>query len=237
MRFNTTDYLEARTLAELAIKLDPNYAFAWATLGFTWWWDGRLGYTGDSESKFQRADELAHRAMELNNTVSWVIGLNALAAAPLGRYAEGVEIARRGVALYPSNADIRGFLAFSLMHAAQYEEAVQHFRAAMVLNPFYPVWYSTGLSTTLRALGKLDESLTLSDEVINRQPLHLQSWLNRAYVYHLKGRHSEAKAVLKDIERIAPNVRAHHVTRFSLLDDPVMNEKVANGLRELGLPD
>ena len=43
VRLNTSDYLEARTLAERAIKLDPNYAYAWATLGFTWWWDGRLG--------------------------------------------------------------------------------------------------------------------------------------------------------------------------------------------------
>ncbi len=48
MRFNSSDYLDARALAEKAIARDSNFAYAWATLGFTYWWDGRLGYTGDS---------------------------------------------------------------------------------------------------------------------------------------------------------------------------------------------
>lgn len=123
------------------------------------------------------------------------------------------------------------------MHAAQYEEAVEHYRAAMALNPFYPVWYSTGLSTTLRSLGQLDESLALSDEVIGRQPLHLQSWLNRAYVYHVKGRPADADSALQEIRRIAPNLRAHDVIWLYLLNDPEINEKVVSGLRAAGLPD
>ncbi len=48
MRFNSSDYLDARALAEKAIARDSKFAYAWATLGFTYWWDGRLGYTGDS---------------------------------------------------------------------------------------------------------------------------------------------------------------------------------------------
>ncbi len=33
-RFNSTDYLEARTLAEKAVAIDPNYAYARAAMGF-----------------------------------------------------------------------------------------------------------------------------------------------------------------------------------------------------------
>ncbi len=237
MRFNTSDFLEARTLAERAIKLDPNYAYAWATLGFTWWWDGRLGYTGESESKFRRAEEYAKKAMEIDSTVSWAIGLTAMAAAPLGRYEEAIEDARRGVALYPSNADIRGFLAFTLLHACQFEEAIQHYSAAMASNPFYPIWYITGYSTSLRALGRFDEALELADEVIGRQADHLQSWLTRAYVYQQRGQLPQAPATISEIQRIAPNFRVRNLGGLYLLKDQAEIAKVAAGLREAGLPD
>lgn len=95
MRFSSTDYLEARGLAEKALERDPSYAYAWAVLGFTHWWDGRLGYTGDLQAKFAYADECAERAMTLDDTMSWSIGLSALVAAPLNRHEEGVAIEGR----------------------------------------------------------------------------------------------------------------------------------------------
>lgn len=237
LRLNTSDYLEARTLAERAIKLDPNYAYAWATLGFTWWWDGRLGYTGDAESKFLRADEYAQKAMALDSSVSWAIGLSTMIAAPLGRYDEAVEEGRRGVALYPSNADIRCFLGVSLAHAAQYEEAVQHLRAAMASNPFYPTWYLNSYSISLRALGRLDEALEVADVVIGREPTHLQSRLTRAFVCQQKRQFLQARAAISEVQRIAPNFRARHLRGLLMLKDQAEIERVAAGLREAGLPD
>jgi TolB-like protein/Tfp pilus assembly protein PilF len=237
LRLNTSDYLEARTLAERAIKLDPNYAYAWATLGFTWWWDGRLGYTGDAESKFLRADEYAQKAMALDSSVSWVIGLRTMVAAPLGRYDEAVEEARRGVALYPSNADIRCFLGVSLSHATQYEEAIQHLRAAMASNPFYPTWYLNSYSISLRALGRLDEALEIADEVIEREPTHLQSRLTRAFVYQQQGQLPQARAAVLEIQRIAPNFRVQHLHGLLMLRDQAEIERVADSLRAAGLPD
>ncbi len=75
LRFNSTDFLEARALAEKALQRDPNYAYAWATLGSTFWYDGRLGYTADSEAKFARANECAKRAMALDDSISPAITL------------------------------------------------------------------------------------------------------------------------------------------------------------------
>ena len=86
MRFNTYNYLEARVLADKSTKLDPDYAYAWEALGFTYFWDGRLGYTEETEAKFVRANEFGERAMALDDTVSWSIGLSALVAGPLNRH-------------------------------------------------------------------------------------------------------------------------------------------------------
>ncbi len=237
MRFNSSDYLEARVLAEKATKLDPDYAYAWATLGFTYWWDGRLGYTEDSDAKFARANEIAKRAMALDDTVSWSIGLSALVAAPLNRHDEGVDVARRGIELYPGNADVRAFLAFTLLHAGIYREAVEHFHAAMSLNPFYPNWYRNGLARTLISLDELDDALALSDEILNIEPGFLQAWLQRAYIYGQTGREADSRDAIHEIRRLAPNLRVGHLPGLLLINDAAATKRFLNGLRKAGLPE
>ncbi len=204
MRLNSTDYLEARVLAEKATRLDPDYAYAWATLGFTYYWDGRLGYTEETEAKFVRANEFAERAMDLDDTVSWSIGVSAMVAASLNRHDEGVDIARRGFELYPGNADVRAFFATALFHAGHHREAGEHFRAAMALNPFYPNWYRNGLARALIFLDELDEALALCDEILEIDPGFLQAWLLRAYIFGQTGREADSHDAIHEVRRLAP---------------------------------
>ena len=145
IKFNGADYLQSRKFAERATELDPDYAHAWAVQGFSHWYEGRLGFTGDTEAKFEKAREIADRAMALDDTVSWVIGLNAFVEAAFGRHDEAIGIAERGVEFHPGNAEVRAFLSFTLLYAGRYEEAIQHVEAAIALNPFPPDWYRNGL--------------------------------------------------------------------------------------------
>jgi adenylate cyclase len=237
MSFTSSNYLEARELAEKATQLDPDYAHAWATLGFTYWWDGRLGYTGDTEAKFARADELAKHAMALDDGVSWCLGLSAMVAAPLGRHDEGIAVARRGVEFYPGNADVRAFLAFALLHAGHYREAEEHFRAAMALNPFYPLWYRNGLARTLICLDELEEALAISNELLEIEPAFFQALLQRAYIFRQTGREAEAREAIAEVRRLAPNYRARDVPGIWLVNDAAVIKRITDGLRAAGLPE
>ncbi len=235
--FSPSGYLEARALAEKATELDPDYALAWAILGSTYWFDGRLGYTGDSDAKLARAAKLAERAMALDDSLSWSIGLSAVVAAPLGLYDEGVAVARRGIELYPGNADVRAFLAFALMFAGNFREAEEQFRTAMSLNPFYPVWYCNGLVRTLTFLDEFDEALTLGDEVLEMAPAHLQAWLHRAYIYGEIGRDDDASKAMLEIRRLHPDLRIRHMPRMLLVNDATATKRFIDGLRKAGLPE
>ena len=62
-RYDATGYLEARQLAERALAVDPSYTLAAAVLGFSHWWEGRLGFTGNPMPLFARAREIADAAM------------------------------------------------------------------------------------------------------------------------------------------------------------------------------
>ena len=194
-------------MAERAVERDPNYAYAWATLGLTYWWDSRLGYTGESEAKLIRANEYAERAMALDDTVSWAIGLSVHVAGSQGRDQEGVAIARRGYELNPGNADVRAFLGIAKSRVGKFHEAVGHYRAAMSLNPFYPNWYRIGLSRNLMILDEFDEALILIEEILSIEPAHLHSWLQKAYMFGQIGRLDDAEEAIREIKQLAPNLR------------------------------
>lgn len=236
-QFKVFGYMEARALAQKATELDPDYAHAWATLGFTYWWEGRIGYTGDTETKFVRAAEFADQAMALDDSGSTSIGLSALVAAPLGRDEEGVAVARRGVELYPGNADVRAFLAYALTSAGHYREAVGHFRAAMSLNPFHPNWYRGSLARALLCLGEFDEALTRLDEILENEPGNLLAWVNRASVCGQSGRGAAAQQSVQEIRRLAPNLRISHMLGILLVNDEAALKRFSDAVRQAGLPE
>jgi adenylate cyclase len=236
-RFNTSDYLEARAAAEKAVALDPNYAQAWATLGFTHWWDGRLGFTGDSEAKFAKAEELAKQALSLDDTLALGIGLSVIVADAVGRYDEAITIAERGCKHHPGNADIRAFLAFAVLHAGLYVEAAEHYRAAMSLNPFAPNWYHNGLCRALMLQGELDQALEISDSIIMTDPNHLQSHLYRAYILQRRGCASEVNKEIRKILRLAPKLGIRHLPRLFLHKGDDDTERFLDVMRKAGLPE
>jgi adenylate cyclase len=237
MRFNSADFLEARKLAEQAVKIDPNYTYAWATMGFTYWWDGRLGYTGDSAVKFNKAGEIAKHALSLDENLSWAIGLACMVAGNLGQYEEGVAIARRGFHLYPGNADLRAFLGFALSLSGEYSEAEEHFLAAMALNPFYPNWYRNGLSRALLAIDRFEDAMELAEEILAIEPGFLQAWLQKSYILHQLDRMADAKSALAEVRRVAPDLRLAHIRGLIKSNDKEFMTRFVDSIAQVGLPE
>jgi adenylate cyclase len=236
-RFNSADYLEARKLAERATKRDPNYAHAWAILALTYWWDGRLGFTGDSEAKFSRANELADKAMALDDTNAWVLGTKGMALAPLGQFEEGVAIMARAVELHPGNADVRAFYGIVLVHAGRYEEAVEHIRAAMALNPRYPNFYLNIMTRSLLSMGRYDDALPYSERQLALEPDNLLSNLQYTMIMLRRGRETDARAAIERVRQIAPNLRTRHIRQLYLQNDNDFMTEFAEALNAVGLPE
>jgi tetratricopeptide (TPR) repeat protein len=124
-----------------------------------------------------------------------------------------------------------------LLHAGYYREAAEHFRAAMALNPFYPIWYRNGLARALVFLDELDEALVLSDEILEVDPDFLLSWLLRAYICGRTGRDADSHDAIQKIRRLAPNLRIGHLAGLLLIDDVPSTQRFIDGVREAGLPE
>jgi adenylate cyclase len=235
LRRNASDHLVARKMAEQAIEIDPNYAAAWAILGWTYWEEGRLDLGGDSEKTFEEARDIAERAMALDESNPWAIGLNSHMASTSGQHDKGIDIARNGLDRLPGNADVRAYLSYALMHAGKYEEALENFRAAVALNPLTPNWILSGYSRALLCLGRFEESLKVTDRILADQPDSYQAWLHRAFIYQMTGQDKKSQESMAEVKRLAPNFRIRHIPRFFVHKDPVLLKKLMDTFRKIGL--
>ena len=211
LEFHSSDHLEARALAERAVERDPTYAHAWAVLGFTYWWDGRLSFTSEPGAKYAKAKELADRAAALDDTVPWVIGLQSVVACSLGQYDEAIDLAERGTEHHPGNAEVRAFLGFALSVADRAEDALDHIRSAIALNPISPSWYLTVLARSLTILEDFDDALAAADRLLSSVPQNLQGLLLRTVALDRLGRKDDAREAMKELRKIAPPLRARHL--------------------------
>jgi len=237
LRLNSTDFLDARGLAEQAVKRDPNYAYAWATLGFTYWWEHRLGYREQASEKLAQAAAHAQRARELDDTLGWGIGLDVNIAHSQGRFEEAIALARRGFALHPGSADARAFLGQALIMVGRYSEAIEHFRGAKALNPHPPVYYLAGLGRSLLMLGEFDEALTVMDEGLAKVPTFLVLLIFKICIFHQTERVSEARGIMRELRRDAPDLRLEHLPILTPSTDPKFAELMVKSMRESGLPE
>ncbi len=174
--------------------------------------------------------------MGIDAYVSWALGLATMIAGAQDRYAEGVELAQRGCELSPGSVDSWAFLAFALSYAGDYPEAEDHFRAAMLLNPIHPNWYRNGLARTMMMQGKFDDALSIMDEILDIEPTFFQAWLQKAAILHQLGRYDDAEYAVREVMRIAPNLRLSSISGLYMINDKAGLERFKDALRQAGLP-
>jgi TolB-like protein/class 3 adenylate cyclase len=130
--------LEAKSLLERAIELDPEFGPAYAALAAVWvgaW----LGHWTRDEGTPERAAALADRSLELDDShvpsLVWAVNAYDL----VGRNEDALATAQRAVALGPGSAGAHMVLARTLRSAGREREAEREFQEALRLNPLDPL--------------------------------------------------------------------------------------------------
>jgi TolB-like protein len=236
-RLSATHLFESRRFAKRALELDPNYAYAWAILGFSYYREARLDFSGDREQRLNKVDRIATKALSLDNTATWAIGLSAMTATALGRHREGEEVVRRAIHLHPGNADLRGLAGFVFTFCGKFRDALEQARTAFSLNPFAPVWYHNVIIRAQALLGEHAEALMVIDEVLRVEPDNIPARVFQSYCFEATGRHEDARRAMKDLLRYVPHFRTEHVAGFLTLPTGSLTQHFTETLRSAGLPD
>src|SRR5205085_7219512 len=102
---NNAATAESRTLFQRAIDLDPNYAAAYAGLGFAGFGAVVSGWTEFPADELTRAEALAKKALALDPTTTKAYQLLANIAMYGKDYERGLAQVDQALAINPSDAD------------------------------------------------------------------------------------------------------------------------------------
>jgi TolB-like protein/Tfp pilus assembly protein PilF len=167
-RRNLEDYRKAVGYFDQAIRLDPNYALAYAERSEAWTYIGDL--TGQHEPAWPNARSDAEKAVAIAPDL-------AEAHAALGflrflvdwKFTEGLNELRRAKELSPSNPTANDLLARVIGYLGRVDEAERQARQAVELDPL-SVIAQNNLARVLFYAGKLAEADAVARESAELQP-------------------------------------------------------------------
>jgi adenylate cyclase len=226
---------QARQRYEKAIELDSQYAGAYAWLGWTYFLDGFYGWSGDRMRSFDRAAELAQRAVALEDSLStphWVLGQVALWKK---QHDQAIVEGERAVALNVNDTDSYVSLGNTLVFAGRPEEGIELIQKAMRLNPHYPPRYLNLLGLAYRTAGKCDEALVPLRKASTLSPNFVPVHFNLAGCYAELDRLTEARSAVAEILRINPNASLEKQRIFMPYKNSADMERSLTALRKAGL--
>ena len=237
LRGTKQSHLKARQLFDKAIKLDPNFAAAYAEKSFTYFSSFIMPMSRDPKV-VKGALKAAERAVELDDTLPLAYARLSWAYFATRQHARAVTAARRAVALGPNDAEANVQLGNILNWSGKPAEGKQYIERAIRLNPLHPYYYLFYLGQSYYLLEENDKAIELMKRVVTRAPYFLPVRRHLAVLYSEKGMMKEAKAETKEVLRIFPGAslvdeRARCFYRWT----PDVLKRFFTGLRKSGMPE
>jgi len=225
---------QARQMLEKAIELDPQYAAAYASLGWTYWVEWTSQQNQDPQT-LERAFELAQKATVLDDSLPFAHGFLGIFSLWKKQHEQAIAEGERAIALDPNDADSYARLGYILTLVGRPEEALGLMEKAMRLNPRYPVWYLLNLGLAYRFTGRYEEAIAALKRLLTRDPNFVNAHLVLAAIYSELGREAEARAAAAALLRLNPNFSLEVWRQRLPYKDPAVVERYLDALRQAGL--
>ena len=239
-RYNKEDNIKARELFGQAVKLDPEYAWAWTWLAFTHWTDARFGFSKSRSDSFERAVELAQKAISLDESDPDAHSLLGFISLFQKQHEKAIAEGEKSIAFGPNNAESHAHFAVTMFHAGRFEEAIGLCMKAMRLSPHYPSWYLVAFGAPNLFLGRYEEAIDAFESCIERSEkqggaIQILANCYLAAAYSELGRLKEARARASEVFNINPDFSLEWVRESAFSRDPAQLERLLEALRTAGL--
>lgn len=237
LRGTRKTHLEARKLFDQAIKLDPEFAAAYAEKSFTYF-SSFIMPMSNNPKVINGALVAAERAVELDDTLPLAHARLAWAYFATRQHAKAVAAAKQAVALGPNDAEAHAQLGNVLNWSGKPDEGKRYIERAMRLNPYYPFYYLFYLGQSYYLLENNEKAIELMSRVVTRAPYFLPVRRHLAVLHVENGTIEEAKKHTKEVLRIFPGAsiedeRARCFYRWT----PKLMTRFFDGLRKSGMPE
>jgi TolB-like protein len=239
LRFNAQDNSIAEALFERAIRLDPNFATAFAGRAFALQQRASQAFQTDAASAIAEMRRMAERAVELdpfdpfaNMVMGRVHQITAQPEDSLYWFDRSVEVSPNFVKGHYA----RGHVHMLLGRTNQSRAGVD---TSMHLSPMDPL---LGLMLMFKALayfvdGNLDLARELSLKAVRCNQVHYLVLTTAAVMNHVAGDTVEAKRWATHLRSLRPDARAAPYFLSMNFADADIKALVRRSLHELGIPD
>jgi TolB-like protein/class 3 adenylate cyclase len=233
---------KARELFKKAVKLDPNYAYAWVMLSWTHFIDGYFYPSHyDQKKSFKRAEEIAQKVLEIDDKLSDAFALLSFAYLTQRRFDEALVAGKKAIALGPNDSENHALVAIVIQYLGDGETMINLIKKAMRLDPYFPGWYWFRLAMGNRLLEQYEEAVAILEKMRERgekanRP-HFITYIELAPTYVMMGRMEEARACVTKLLEINPKISVETWRKHQLYKDPEYTERILEALRKAGLPE
>ena len=221
-------------MARQAIDLDPDYAYAWVCLAWTYWQEAYSGWSDSIEDSMAEAARANLRAQHLNPESSEVWSQAATIHLMNHEAEAGLEDVRRAIDLEPGNAETQALMAYVCNFIGEHELARHHIEQMKELCPVLPNWYYMIAGNVERFSGNLDEAARTFRQGIEIEP---ESPLCRFYLINVLmelGDEDGAAQLADEIRALDKNVTGKGFVMSESRDASIRDRFRAN-LEKFGL--
>jgi len=218
----------AKQLAEEAIALDPEYAWAYYVRAKTYMMEVWLDTTKSPKQSLAKAMELLQKAIFFDETFAEAHGTLGFLYSMAGQHDKAVAETEKAVILNPNSADAHMYLGKVLTFAGRYEESIPEYMKAIRLNPIPPNRYLWSLGLSYGFTGRYDEAITWCEKAIHQEPSSLFAHIMMAVIYSWSERDEEARAEANEVLRLNPNFSLEKLAERA-------SPKIISALRKAGL--
>jgi len=196
-RGNKGDEAKSIEFFQQALKLDPQYATAWAKLGRAYVWQGNIGELSTAEAKAKSRDAVGRAlAIDPNCAEAYFVRGNSLRVLD-GEWSAAISDFERAAALDPhgevgdsGRGNAKGLKAHM---TGRFKEILEWGRRRREQSPL-DTETMIDAAEWQQVAGQLDESAETSRRLLEINPVFAGAWAQYGFTLLLMGKHTEALA-------------------------------------------
>ncbi len=199
---------ESLLLASRAVEMDPDYAYAWAVLGFLTAFKFAMGLSEDHQTDIDASLRQTEQALTLDARDPWNLVAKSVALQYAGRPGESTPYLQNSLRLNPSDVTAHCYYGRGLMFSGRPDLSIPHFERFKQLNPTDP---GANISSMYHAIALSFLNRWQESDRIARESLAACGGRNPWSLVFLmialggQGRDKEAPAVINELKVVAPH--------------------------------
>jgi TolB-like protein/Tfp pilus assembly protein PilF len=226
--------LEAREMARQAIELDPGYAYAWITYGWTFWQEAYSGWSDSIDDLIDEAVKANRHAMSLEPNYGEVWTQAGTNLQMKHEFDEAIAACLKGVELEPGSAEAHALTAYAYLSIGDCEEARKYEQNMRKLCPILPNWYYLVSGGIEKKSGNLERAIVCFQRGLEVEP---ESPLCRFYLIDAlmeQGDETRAQQLANEIRALDSSVTGRGLVHANS-SDPGERRRFHDNLAKFGL--